>query len=87
MDQGTTQRRHDSWSDVPILWYENSNENFLTYSRGDGGHGRQKASLLGRTNIEIEGDNRTQAEAALKQAADKLLANTLIENYDVKLMG
>jgi phosphoribosylformylglycinamidine synthase len=38
-------------------------------------------------DIEIEGDNRTRAEAALKQAADKLLANTLIENYDVKLTG
>ena len=38
-------------------------------------------------DIEIEGDNHTQAEAALKQAADKLLANTLIENYDVKLIG
>ena len=38
-------------------------------------------------DIESEGDNRTQSEAALRQAADKLLANTLIENYDVKLMG
>jgi phosphoribosylformylglycinamidine synthase PurS subunit len=38
-------------------------------------------------DIEIEGDNRPRAEAALKQAADKLLANTLIENYDVKLIG
>jgi phosphoribosylformylglycinamidine synthase subunit PurS len=38
-------------------------------------------------DIEIEGDNRARAEAALKQAADKLLANTLIENYDVKLVG
>ena len=38
-------------------------------------------------DIEIEGDNRTRAEAALKQAAVKLLANTLIENYDVKLIG
>jgi phosphoribosylformylglycinamidine synthase PurS subunit len=38
-------------------------------------------------DIEIEGDNRTRAEAALRQAADKLLANTLIENYDVKLIG
>jgi phosphoribosylformylglycinamidine synthase len=38
-------------------------------------------------DIEVEGDNRTRAEAALKQAADKLLANTLIENYDVKLIG
>ena len=38
-------------------------------------------------DIEIEGGDRKQAEAALKQAADKLLANTLIENYDVKLIG
>jgi phosphoribosylformylglycinamidine synthase subunit PurS len=38
-------------------------------------------------DIEIEGDDRKQAQAALKQAADKLLANTLIENYDVKLVG
>ena len=38
-------------------------------------------------DIEIEGGDRKQAQAALKQAADKLLANTLIENYDVKLIG
>ena len=38
-------------------------------------------------DIEIEGGDRKQAQAALKQAADKLLANTLIENYDVKLLG
>ncbi len=38
-------------------------------------------------DIEIEAKNRKQAEAALRQAADKLLANTLIENYDVKLIG
>ena len=38
-------------------------------------------------DIEIEGRDHKQAEAALKQAADKLLANTLIENYDVKLLG
>jgi phosphoribosylformylglycinamidine synthase subunit PurS len=38
-------------------------------------------------DIEIEGRSRKEAEAALKQAADKLLANTLIENYDVKLIG
>src|SRR5467141_1048298 len=31
-------------------------------------------------DIEIEGRDRKQAEAALRQAADKLLANTLIEN-------
>jgi phosphoribosylformylglycinamidine synthase subunit PurS len=34
-------------------------------------------------DIEIEGDNRKEAEAALKQAADKLLANTLVEDYRV----
>jgi phosphoribosylformylglycinamidine synthase len=37
--------------------------------------------------VEIDGRDRKQARAALKQAADKLLANTLIENYDVKLLG
>jgi phosphoribosylformylglycinamidine synthase PurS subunit len=38
-------------------------------------------------DVEIDGRDRKQARAALKQAADKLLANTLIENYDVKLLG
>jgi phosphoribosylformylglycinamidine synthase len=38
-------------------------------------------------DIELEGRNRKAAKAALEQAADKLLANTLIENYDVKLIG
>jgi phosphoribosylformylglycinamidine synthase len=38
-------------------------------------------------DIEIEGTDRKQAQAAVKQAADKLLANSLIENYDVKLSG
>ena len=38
-------------------------------------------------DIEIEGGDRKQAQALLKQAADKLLANTLIENYDVKVIG
>ena len=36
-------------------------------------------------DIEIEGRDRRQAEAALKQAADKLLANTLIEDYRVEV--
>jgi phosphoribosylformylglycinamidine synthase len=36
-------------------------------------------------DIEIAGSDRKQAEAALKQAADKLLANTVIENYQVEL--
>jgi phosphoribosylformylglycinamidine synthase len=38
-------------------------------------------------DIEIEGADHARAEAALKAAAEKLLANTVIENYDVKLIG
>jgi len=37
-------------------------------------------------DIEIEGRDRNKAEAALKAAADKLLANTVIENYSVELL-
>jgi phosphoribosylformylglycinamidine synthase PurS subunit len=37
-------------------------------------------------DIELDGRDRKRAQAALKQAADKLLANTLIENYDVELL-
>jgi phosphoribosylformylglycinamidine synthase len=36
-------------------------------------------------DIEVEARDRKAAEAAVRQAADRLLANTLIENYDVKL--
>jgi phosphoribosylformylglycinamidine synthase PurS subunit len=36
-------------------------------------------------DIEIEASDRKAAHAALVQAADKLLANTLIENYQVEL--
>ena len=36
-------------------------------------------------DIEIEGSDRAQAEALLKQAADKLLANTVIEKYEIEL--
>jgi phosphoribosylformylglycinamidine synthase subunit PurS len=38
-------------------------------------------------DIEIADGDRTAAEAKLKEAAEKLLANTVIENFDVKLMG
>jgi phosphoribosylformylglycinamidine synthase len=39
-------------------------------------------------DIEIEGDpDRAKAEALLKQAADKLLANTVVENYRVDVLG
>jgi len=38
-------------------------------------------------DIEIEGGDHAAAEALLRQAADKLLANTVIENYKVDLLG
>src|ERR671913_1216170 len=37
-------------------------------------------------DIEIAGSDKAKAEAALKDAADKLLANTVIENYRVELL-
>ena len=36
-------------------------------------------------DVELQSGSRKQAQAALRQAADRLLANTLIENYDVKV--
>jgi phosphoribosylformylglycinamidine synthase subunit PurS len=38
-------------------------------------------------DIEIAGGDRAGAEARLKDAAEKLLANTVIENYDIELIG
>ena len=38
-------------------------------------------------DIEIEGADPAEAEVLLKQAADKLLANTVIENYRVDVVG
>jgi phosphoribosylformylglycinamidine synthase subunit PurS len=39
-------------------------------------------------DIEIEeGADRAGAEAALKEAAEKLLANTVIENYRIEVTG
>jgi phosphoribosylformylglycinamidine synthase len=38
-------------------------------------------------DIEIDGGDRAAAEAQLREAAERLLANTVIENYDVKLIG
>ncbi|MBV6487838.1 MAG: phosphoribosylformylglycinamidine synthase subunit PurS [Pseudorhodoplanes sp.] len=38
-------------------------------------------------DIEIEGaSDRARAEALLKEAADRLLANTVIENYRIELI-
>jgi phosphoribosylformylglycinamidine synthase subunit PurS len=38
-------------------------------------------------DIEVEGDDRARAEAALKDAAERLLANTVIENYRIEVLG
>ncbi len=38
-------------------------------------------------DIEVEGSDRAAAEAALKSAAEKLLANTVVENYRVEVLG
>ena len=38
-------------------------------------------------DIEIAGGDTAKAEAALKAAADRLLANTVIENYAIELQG
>jgi phosphoribosylformylglycinamidine synthase subunit PurS len=36
-------------------------------------------------DIELAGADRADAEAALKQACERLLANTVIENYRVEI--
>ena len=38
-------------------------------------------------DIEVEGNDRAKAEVLLREAADKLLANTVIENYRVEVLG
>jgi len=38
-------------------------------------------------DVEIETADPKKAEALLKEAADKLLANTVIENYHVQVIG
>ena len=38
-------------------------------------------------DIELAGADKSRAEAVLKEAADKLLANTVIENYRVDVLG
>jgi phosphoribosylformylglycinamidine synthase len=38
-------------------------------------------------DIELDADDAKAAEAALNEAADKLLANTVIENYRVDVVG
>jgi phosphoribosylformylglycinamidine synthase len=36
-------------------------------------------------DVEIAGNDRTRVEATLKAAAEKLLANTVVENYKIEL--
>ena len=38
-------------------------------------------------DIELAGTDKAKAETLLKEAADKLLANTVIENYRVEVTG
>ncbi len=38
-------------------------------------------------DIEVETQDRSRAEALLKDACEKLLANTVVENYRVEVMG
>lgn len=38
-------------------------------------------------DIELAGADRAAAKKLLEQAADKLLANTVIENYRVEVLG
>jgi phosphoribosylformylglycinamidine synthase PurS subunit len=38
-------------------------------------------------DIELDGTDRRRAEAALKDAAERLLANTMIENYRIDVVG
>jgi phosphoribosylformylglycinamidine synthase subunit PurS len=38
-------------------------------------------------DIEMSDTDKARAEAALKNAADKLLANTVIENYRVEVLS
>jgi phosphoribosylformylglycinamidine synthase len=38
-------------------------------------------------DIELQGGDTAKAEATLKEAAEKLLANTVIENFHVEVTG
>jgi phosphoribosylformylglycinamidine synthase subunit PurS len=38
-------------------------------------------------DVELDGADGQRAEAALKDAAERLLANTIIENYRIDIVG
>ena len=53
-----------------------------------GSHGTAQGFGAARCDLELQAARRAQHRtAALKDAADKLLANTVIENYRVELLG
>jgi phosphoribosylformylglycinamidine synthase len=54
-------------------------------SLGIGGVGSVRQGKV--FDIEVEGTDRAKAEATLKDAAEKLLANTVIENYRIDVVG
>ena len=54
-------------------------------SLGVGGVARVRQGKV--FDIEIEGADRAGIEASLKSAAEKLLANTVIENYRIEITG
>ena len=37
-------------------------------------------------DVELEGDNHSAAETSLKGMCDKLLSNTVIENYSIEIV-
>jgi len=37
--------------------------------------------------IDLQGDDRAAAEAGLKTMCERLLANTVIENYSIEIVG
>ena len=68
----------------------------IVYPQGKASHGALKSLGVGGVasvrqgkvfDVEIEGNDRGAAEAALKAAAEKLLANTVIENYRIEVSG
>lgn len=38
-------------------------------------------------DIEVETQDKTRAEALIKEACEKLLANTVVENYRIEVQG
>jgi phosphoribosylformylglycinamidine synthase subunit PurS len=38
-------------------------------------------------DIEVQTSDKAQAEALIKQACEKLLANTVVENFKVEVLG